>query len=120
MTNVEKLLTDLIQEFKKVFSNTAVLSGRYGARTIGDTEERTGLTVYSISIREDATAFTGLVCTDDTTTLDHTFFLGGASATQAGDLYAAPQGYRFTEIELSGGSIQITGPNITGVVTPAP
>lgn len=65
-----------------------------------------------------ATTFATLKCQGGGTELGATFFLGGAAATQAGDLYSAPQGYRFTVIELSGGSIQVTGPNITGVVTP--
>jgi len=113
-----KLSNDEFALLNSIAESLMAMSGRYGSRVIGDIEERTGLTAYSISIREDATAFTSLVCTDGTTTLDDDFFLGGAAATQAGDLYSAPQGYRFTVIELSGGSIQVTGPNITGVVTP--
>jgi hypothetical protein len=88
------------------------ISGRYGSRTIGDTTARVDLNVTSISIREDATTFTTLVCEGGGTTLGTTFFLGGAAATKAGDLWVAPEGYRFTSIDLSAGSIQITGPNI--------
>lgn len=94
------------------------MSGRYGARVIGGTGHLINLDVRSISIREDATAFTTLVCTDGTTTLGATFFLGGVAATKVTDLYAAPPGFRFTEIKLSAGSVQITGPNITGEVSP--
>ena len=88
------------------------MSGRYGSRVIGDTTARTGLHVTSISIREDATAFTTLKCTGGGAELGAAFFLGGAVATKAGDLWTAPTGYRFTEIDLASGSIQITGPNI--------
>lgn len=96
-----------------------VMSGRYGSRTIGTTDDLENLNIISMSIREDATAFTTLVCTNGTTTLNAAFFLGGAAATKTGDLYTAPLGYRFIQIELSAGSIQVTGPNITGnVVAP--
>ena len=88
------------------------VSGRGGCRTIGDTNARTDLNVTSISIREDDTTFTTLVCEGGGATLGTTFFLGGAAATKAGDLWVAPEGYRFTSIDLSAGSIQITGPNI--------
>ena len=95
------------------------MSGRYGSRTIGNTDSLENLEVVSISIREDATVFAALVCTDGVIILDETFFLGGAAATKAGDLYTAPIGYLFKDIELSAGSIQVTGPNITGnVVAP--
>jgi hypothetical protein len=95
------------------------MSGRYGSRTIGNTDSLENLEVVSISIREDATDFATLVCTDGVQTLGAAFFLGGAAATKAGDLYTAPIGYLFREIELSAGSIQVTGPNITGnVVAP--
>lgn len=59
-----------------------------------------------------ATTFTTLTCEGNGATLGVTFFLGGAAATKAGDLWTAPTGYRFTVIDLSAGSIQITGPNI--------
>lgn len=96
-----------------------VMSGRYGSRTIGTTDDLENLAIASVSIREDATTFTTLVCTDGTATLNAAFFLGGAAATKAGDLYTAPPGYRFIQIKLSAGSIQVTGPNITGnVVAP--
>jgi len=88
------------------------MSGRYGSRVIGDATARTGLHVTSISIREDATTFATLKCQGDGTELGATFFLGGAAATKAGDLWTSPAGYRFTEIDLASGSIQITGPNI--------
>jgi hypothetical protein len=88
------------------------ISGRYGSRTIGDTAARADLNVISISIREDATTFTTLICEGGGVELGTAYFLGGAPATKAGDLWAAPEGYRFTSIYLSAGSIQITGPNI--------
>lgn len=95
------------------------MSGRYGARTIGGTDHLENLEVMSISVREAATVFATLVCTDGVTILDEAFFLGGCGATKIGDLYTAPIGYLFTDIELSAGSIQVTGPNITGnVVAP--
>lgn len=94
------------------------IMGSYPARTIGGTGHLINLDVRSISIREDATAFTTLVCTDGTNVLDAAFFLGGASTTKDTDMYRAPDGFRFTEIELSSGSIQVTGPDIVGEVAP--
>jgi hypothetical protein len=94
------------------------IMGSYPARTLGGTGHLINLDVRSISIREDATAFTTLVCTDGTTTLNAAYFLGGAAATKATDMYRAPEGFRFTEIKLSAGSVQITGPNVTGEVSP--
>lgn len=88
------------------------MSGRYGSRVIGDTTARTGLHVTSISIREEPTTFTTLKCEGSGVELGATFFLGGAAAVKTGDLWTAPTGYRFTEIDLASGSIQITGPNI--------
>jgi len=114
-----KLSTQEVVLLRDGVESQRVMSGRYGSRTIGGTDHLENLEVVSISIREDATVFAELVCTDGVTTLDETFFLGGAAATKAGDLYTAPIGYLFKEIELSAGSIQVTGPNITGnVVAP--
>lgn len=98
--------------FSSIRESLMAMSGSYGSRVIGDTTARTGLHVTSISIREDDTAFTTLKCQGSGAELGATFFLGGAAATKAGDLWTAPAGYRFTEIDLSSGSIQITGPNI--------
>lgn len=91
-----------------------VMSGRYGARVLGATTVRTGLDVKSLQIRENATEFTTLTCTNGNSAedLDDTFFLGGASAFIAGDTLTAPPGYRFTVITLSAGSVSVTGPNI--------
>lgn len=89
-----------------------VMSGRDGARVLGGTSDRTGLRVKSIQIRENATAFDDLECTGGETALDDTFFLGGASGFLAGDQLTAPDGYYFTRIHMSGGSIAVTGPNI--------
>ena len=94
------------------------IMGSYPARTLGSTDHLINLDVRSISIREDETEFTTLVCTDGVTTLGADFFLGGAAATKATDMYRAPEGFRFKEIELTTGSVQITGPNITGEVSP--
>ena len=90
-----------------------VMSGRYGARVLGATTVRTGLQVTSIQIREDATAFTTLKCTNGVDTpLTDTFFLGGASGFLAGDTLTAPPGFMFISITLSAGSITVTGSNI--------
>lgn len=102
----------------RIDSSLQAISGSYGSRTLGGTADIINLDVRSISIREDATAFTTLVCTDGVTTYDAAFFLGGAAATKATDLYVASPGFRFTEIHLSAGSVQITGPNIVGEVSP--
>ena len=91
-----------------------IISGRNGARVIGGTALLSNLQVNSITIREDATAFTTLTCTDGVTTLGDTFFLGGASGFLKGDLLTALPGYWFTDIKPSAGSIGVTGPNITG------
>lgn len=93
-----------------------IMSGRYGARSIGDTQARTNLHVISISISTDATTFTNLVCEGNGVTYDDVFFLGGLAAAKIGTLWTAPDGCRFTEIELATGSIDITGPNITGII----
>jgi hypothetical protein len=114
-----KLSTEEVGLLRDGVESQRVMSGRYGSRTIGNTDSLENLEVVSISIREDATDFATLVCTDGVQTLGAAFFLGGAAATKAGDLYTAPIGYLFREIELSAGSIQVTGPNITGnVVAP--
>lgn len=112
-----KLSNEEFTILNSIAESLMAMSGRYGSRVIGDATARTGLHVTSISIREDATAFTTLTCTNGIAAqnLGASYFLGGAAATKAGDLWTAPAGYRFTEIDLSTGSIQITGPNITGV-----
>jgi len=115
---MSKLSAEELALLNSISESLMAMSGRYGARTIGDTEERTKLQVYSISIGGDDTAFTTLVCTNGTDTLSDAFFLGGAATPKAGRLWAAPPGFRFTTIELSAGEIEITGPNITGVITP--
>ena len=107
-----KLSNEEFALLNSISESLMAISGRYGSRTIGDTTARTGLHVTSISIREDATTFATLKCQGGGTELGATFFLGGAAATKAGDLWTAPTGYRFTEIDLASGSIQITGPNI--------
>lgn len=107
-----KLAVNETLNLQRIADYLEVISGRGGSRTIGDTTARVDLHVLSISIREDATTFTTLKCEGGGTELGTTFFLGGAAATKAGDLWVAPPGYRFTSIDLSAGSIQITGPNI--------
>lgn len=107
-----KLSNDEFALLNSIAESLMAMSGRYGSRVIGDSTARTGLHVTSISIREEPTTFTTLKCEGGGVELGETFFLGGASATKAGDLWTAPSGYRFTEIDLASGSIQITGPNI--------
>lgn len=91
-----------------------IISGRNGARILGGTAAFENLQVDSITIREDATAFTTLTCTDGVATLGATFFLGGASGFLKGDMLVGPKGYRFITIELSGGSVGVTGADVTG------
>jgi hypothetical protein len=94
-----------------------IMSGSDGARVIGGTALISNLQVAVISIREDSTAFTTLVCTNglsSTTPLGVTFFLGGASTFLKGDMLSGPPGYWFTSIKPSAGSIAVTGPNVTG------
>jgi hypothetical protein len=86
-----------------------IMSGRRGTVIYDGTASYTGLTYQSISIREDATAFTSLVCTDGTTTYGAShFYVGTGAACLRGDLLVAPEGFTFRSFQLSAGSIQCT------------
>jgi hypothetical protein len=98
----------------QLLSDTAayleIISGSRGTKVYGSSGAvaQTGLDVKSISIREDATVFSTLVCYDGTTTLGFSDFYIGTTTTLKGDLLKAPPGYRFTAFTITAGSIQTT------------
>jgi hypothetical protein len=98
----------------QLLSDTAayleIISGSRGTKIYGSSGAvaRTGLDVKSISIREDGTTFSALVCTDGATPLGFSDFYVGTTGTLRGDLLKAPPGYRFTAFTITAGSIQAT------------
>jgi hypothetical protein len=102
MTTEESLLTRILQTLNDTLRR---MSGSQKTSFYGGLGAHTGLDHQSLSIREDATVFSALVCTNGTTTLGFSDFYTGTTATLKGDLLSAPAGYRFTSFTLTAGSV---------------
>ena len=102
MTTEESLLTRILQTLNSTLRR---MSGSQKTTIYGGVAAHTGLSHESLSIREDATVFSALVCTNGTTTLGFSDFYKGTTGTLTGDLLAAPDGYRFTSLTLTAGSV---------------
>jgi hypothetical protein len=104
MTTEESLLTRILEVLNDTLRR---MSGSQKTAIYKGVGVYTGLSYQSISIREDATAFTTLVCsTPGAADLLFADFYFGTTATLKGDLLSAPQGWRFSAFTLSAGSIQ--------------
>jgi hypothetical protein len=102
-----KLSQEERDTLNRIDENTRSMFGGAGngSKVYGGTDEHTGLSYAVLVIREDATDFTSLVCTDGVTAKGKgDFYVGGATSIK-GDQLVAPLGYRFTSFELSAGSV---------------
>lgn len=96
----------LLQEQR---DSTRLISGSNGTKIFGGTTARTGLNYKALLIREDATAFTTLVCTSSSgaSAKGSSDFIVDATYLK-GDMLVAPDGYFFSAFTLSSGSVSAT------------